>query len=174
MKVTIELIDELRSRVNVSYDEAKRVLEKNDGDLIKSIIELEKEKGTKATGTVKQTNTSFSEFVDKVLQFKLSIKSKDGDTLINLPLILVALLVLMAFWVVLFGIVLGIICNCKFKIYKAHKYSNVNDIKENIKHTVKNVKVTTEKIFNEDENIKVNNNTKQNSNKNDENEIIIE
>jgi len=44
MKVSIELIDELRSRVNVSYEEAKRVLEENDGDLISSIIQLEKEK----------------------------------------------------------------------------------------------------------------------------------
>lgn len=47
MKVTIELIDELRSRVDVTYEEAKRVLEENDGDLISSIIQLEKEKETR-------------------------------------------------------------------------------------------------------------------------------
>ncbi len=44
MKVTLEQIDELRNRVNVSYEEAKSTLEKNDGDLIKSIIELERKK----------------------------------------------------------------------------------------------------------------------------------
>jgi translation elongation factor EF-Ts len=47
MMVTLEQIDELRKRVNVSYEEAKKTLEKNDGDLIKSIIELEKKKGRK-------------------------------------------------------------------------------------------------------------------------------
>ncbi len=38
MKVTLEQIDELRNRVNVSYEEAKATLEKNDGALIKSIF----------------------------------------------------------------------------------------------------------------------------------------
>ncbi|HBB29231.1 MAG TPA: hypothetical protein DC000_08295, partial [Clostridiales bacterium] len=118
MKVTIELIDELRSRVNVTYDEAKKTLEKNDGDLIKSIIELEEKKGAKIAGTVKTNNKDgFADFVDKVLQLRFSIKSKEGEVLINVPLVLVALTFLMAFWVVIIGLAIAIIYSCNIKIY---------------------------------------------------------
>lgn len=62
MKVTLEQIDELRNRVNVSYEEAKKTLEKNDGDLIKSIIELEKKKEEETKNimeALQQPQTSF-------------------------------------------------------------------------------------------------------------------
>lgn len=169
MKVTIELIDELRSRVNVTYDEAKKTLEKNDGDLIKSIIELEEKKGAKVAGTV-NTNSkdSFSEFIDKVLQLRFGIKSKEGEVLINVPLVLVVFTFVMAFWVVIIGLAIAIVCSCNIKIFKAKKYTNVNDIKENIKHTVNKVKTSTEKIFDNEEVDKTKNK------KDDDNEIIIE
>ena len=171
MKVTIELIDELRSRVNVTYDEAKKTLEKNDGDLIKSIIELEEKKGAKAAGTVNTTNKDgFAEFVDKVLQLRFSVKSKEGEVLINVPLVLVALTFLMAFWVVIIGLAIAIVYSCNIKIYKAKKFSNVHDIKANIKQTVNKVKSSTEKMFDNDDEV----NLTKNDNKNDDNEIIIE
>lgn len=169
MKVTIELIDELRSRVNVTYDEAKKTLEKNDGDLIKSIIELEEKKGAKSAGTVKTSNKDgFAEFVDKVLQLRFSIKNKDGDVLINVPLVLLALTFIMAFWVVIIGLAIAIIYSCNIKIYKAKKYANVSDIKQNFKQTVNKVKNSTEKMFNSDEEIVVS------KNNDDDNEITIE
>ena len=171
MKVTIELIDELRSRVNVTYDEAKKTLEKNDGDLIKSIIELEEKKGARVAGTVSTSSKDgFADFVDKVLQLRFSIKSKEGEVLINVPLVLVALTFLMAFWVVIIGLAIAIVYSCNIKIYKAKKFTNVNDIKQNFKHTVNKVKTTTEKIFdsNNEEVIITKNN------KDDDNEITIE
>lgn len=172
MKVTIELIDELRSRVNVTYDEAKKTLEKNDGDLVKSIIELEAKKGAKYAGTVKTNhNDSFESFIDKVLQLRFSIKSKDDEVLINIPLVLVALTFLMAFWVVIVGLVIAIVYSCKIRIYTAKKYSNVKDIKYNIKQTVNKMKDTTEKIFEkEDFKVSIDDDNKDD----DDNEIIIE
>ncbi len=170
MKVTIELIDELRSRVNITYDEAKKTLEKNDGDLIKSIIELEEKKGAKIAGTVKTNNKDgFADFVDKVLQLRFSIKSKEGEVLINVPLVLVALTFLMAFWVVIIGLAIAIIYSCNIKIYKAKKFTNVSDIKQNFKQTVNKVKTTTERIFDNNEEVNITNN-----NKDDDNEITIE
>lgn len=170
MKVTIELIDELRGRVNCTYDEAKKTLEKNDGDLIKSIIELEEKKGAKACGTVKNNNSDgFSDFIDKVLQLRFSVKNKDGDTLINIPIVLLAITFIMAFWVVIFGFAIAIISSCNIKIYKAKKFTNVNEIKDNFKSTVNKVKTSTEKIFENDEEIIINKNKKD-----DDNEITIE
>ena len=169
MKVTIELIDELRGRVNCTYDEAKKTLEKNDGDLIKSIIELEEKKGAKACGTVKKNNDGFSDFIDKFLQLRFSVKNKEGDTLVNIPLVLVLLTFLLAFWVVIFLLAVAIVSSCNIKIYKAKKFTNVNDIKDNFKSTVNKVKTSTEKMFEDDEEIVINK-----SKKDDDNEITIE
>lgn len=171
MKVTIELIDELRSRVNVTYDEAKRTLEKNDGDLVKSIIELEAKKGAKSAGTVHVSQKeSFESFIDKALQLRLNVRNKDNEVLLNVPLVLAGLVFLMAFWVVIVSLVIAIVYSCKIRIYKANKYTNVNDIKQTIKQGVSKMKSTTEKIF-EGEDFKV---TQEDDDKDDDNEIIIE
>ncbi|QSX06381.1 DUF4342 domain-containing protein [Sedimentibacter sp. zth1] len=175
MKVTIELIDELRSRVNVSYEEAKSVLERNDGDLIKSIIELENKKGIKSKN-VKQHNTDFSEFANKVFRFRFSVKNRDGEVIINIPLILVAVTLIMAFWVVIFGVIIAVLTSCNMKIYKAKSYHGYDNIKKDVKHTVNKVKDSADKIFDNDETI--NKNKSDNKNKaddnDDDNEIIIE
>ena len=43
MSINLEQIDELRKRANVSYEDAKNALEQNEGDIIKSLIYLEKQ-----------------------------------------------------------------------------------------------------------------------------------
>ncbi|MDF2949000.1 MAG: ubiquitin [Sedimentibacter sp.] len=161
MKVTLEQIDELRNRVNVSYEEAKHTLEKNDGDLIKSIIELEKKKGRK-----NEYKGNFTSFTDRLLSLRMSIKNKEGETMINLPLILVLIIFAMAFWVVIFGLILAILTSCKIKIYR-DKTLNVNSLKKNMKETVDKIKVKSEEIIKVDEEEIINEDS-------DENEIIIE
>lgn len=161
MKVTLEQIDELRNRVNVSYEEAKHTLEKNDGDLIKSIIELEKKKGRK-----NEYKGNFTSFTDRLLSLRMTIKNKEGETMINLPLILVLIIFAMAFWVVIFGLILAILTSCKIKIYR-DKTLNVNSLKKNMKETVDKIKVKSEEIIKVDEEEIINEDS-------DENEIIIE
>ena len=161
MKVTLEQIDELRNRVNVSYEEAKHTLEKNEGDLIKSIIELEKKKGRK-----NEYKGSFTSFTDRLLALKISVKNKDGETLINLPLVLVLIIFAMAFWVVIFGLILAVLTSCKIKIYRDKNSINVNSLKKNMKETVDKIKVKSEEIIKvEEEPVRE---------ESDENEIIIE
>lgn len=46
MNITLEKIDNLRERANVSYAEAKEALEKNEGNMIDAIIYLESENRT--------------------------------------------------------------------------------------------------------------------------------
>lgn len=161
MKVTLEQIDELRSRVNVSYEEAKHTLEKNEGDLIKSIIELENKKGRKNEYKGRATNIT-----DRLLSLKMSIKNQEGDTLLNLPLVLVLATFIMAFWVVIFGLVLAVLTSCKIKIYR-DKNSNMRNLKKNMKETVEKIKVKSEEIIKVDEEVKT-------ADESEENEIIIE
>lgn len=163
MKVTLEQIDELRNRVNVSYEEAKKTLEKNDGDLIKSIIELEKVKGKK-----KESRGVFTRLSNRLLALKFSVKNKDGDTLINIPLVLVLITFMMAFWVVIFGLIIAVGTSCKIKIYRNKNSVNINSLKKNMKDTVEKIKVKTEKIIEEDEN------NQDNGDSSEDNEIIIE
>lgn len=195
MRVTIELIDELRSRVNVSYEEAKRVLEKNDGDLIKSIIELENKKKA-STNCNNKSKDGFSDFADRVLQFRLCIWNREGNTVLNVPLLLAVLVLIMAFWVVLFCFVVTIFTSCKIKIFRTNSNNRFSDLKDNVKHSVNKVKKTADEIFkseiknNKNEqyskeqyeqnqeyksNKQESNDSKNNSNSfNDDDEIIIE
>ncbi|NLL52427.1 MAG: DUF4342 domain-containing protein [Peptococcaceae bacterium] len=46
MKISMELIDEMRKRTNCSYQEAKELLERNNGDLVEAIIEFETRHGS--------------------------------------------------------------------------------------------------------------------------------
>ncbi len=159
MKATLEQIDELRNRVNVSYEEAKRTLEKNDGDLIKSIIELEKKRGRK-----NEKHGNFTSFVNRLLALKMSVKNKDGNTILNMPLVVILVAFMMAFWVVIFGLILAVLTSCKIKIYK-DKSLNVNDIKRNVQETVDKIKVKSEEILQDDE---------DDISSDEESEIIIE
>lgn len=162
MKVTLEQIDELRSRVNVSYEEAKHTLEKNDGDLIKSIIELENKKNSKSI-----RNGNFTSFTNRLLALKMSIKNKEGNTLMDVPLVLVLLTFLMAFWAVIFLLALAILTSCKIKIYRDKNSINVSSLKKNMKETVEKIKVKSEEIIKVEDVDVVESDS-------EENEIIIE
>jgi len=162
MKVTLEQIDELRSRVNVSYEEAKHTLEKNDGDLIKSIIELENKKNSKGI-----RNGNFTSFTNRLLALKMSIKNKEGNTLMDVPLVLVLLTFLMAFWAVIFLLALAILTSCKIKIYRDKNSINVSSLKKNMKETVEKIKVKSEEIIKVEDVDVVESDS-------EENEIIIE
>jgi NACalpha-BTF3-like transcription factor len=161
MKVTLEQIDELRNRVNVSYEEAKSTLEKNDGDLIKSIIELENKKGRKY-----EKRGNFTSFANRLLALKMSIKSKDGDVILNVALVIALAVFMMAPWVGIFVIALAVLTSCKIRIYKG-KSLNVNDINKNVQETVEKIKTKSEKIFQDEEEI-------VKTTEETENEIIIE
>ncbi len=173
MKVTLEQIDELRNRVNVTYEEAKSTLEKNDGDLIKSIIELEKKKGTRGNEKHRR-GEGFTSFADRMLQLRFSVKSKNENTLINVPLVLVLAIFAMAFWAVIFGLILAVLTSCKMKIFRDKNSVNINGIKRNMKETVDKIKVKSEEIIKEDEEIKEDNYYESDESDDKENEIIIE
>ncbi|MDD2496261.1 MAG: DUF4342 domain-containing protein [Tissierellia bacterium] len=174
MKVTLEQIDELRSRVNVTYEEAKATLEKNDGDLIKSIIELEKKKGYKRK---EHDKDGFAKFANKLLELKFLVKSKNGRTLIDVPIVLVLIVFLLAFWVVIFGILLALLTSCKIKIYRDKNSINVHGIKRNMQETVEKIKVKSEEFiedFGEPTNVNEDNEDNEDYDGTEENEIIIE
>lgn len=136
MSVSLDKIDVIMERANVSYQEAKDALDKHDGDLVEALIELEQ--GEKIKKTKKKNNqnmnekgTSFfnkvGEELKKMHKQKFRIK-KDEEQIINIPLTLAILFIVITFPFSL--ILLGILVIIGYKISVTTKDSevSVNDI----------------------------------------------
>lgn len=108
MNITIELIDEMRKRTNCSYQEAKELLEKHNGDIIEAIIEFEKTQPNHSQHCSYNKNSSFRATVKRLLHkgnITRFIIEKNEETYLNIPvniLVLVALITMPIFWFYIF------------------------------------------------------------------------
>ncbi|SDF24472.1 DUF4342 domain-containing protein [Sporolituus thermophilus] len=91
MEITLEKIDIIRERTGVSYREAKEVLERNGGNVIEALIELESKK---ESTWAEEFSVRSAEVIDKVKELiyegnvtKIRIKH-DGRTLVDIPVTL--------------------------------------------------------------------------------------
>ncbi len=88
--VTMEKIDEIRERVDVTYQEAKDALEKCDGDVLEAIIYLENkttkfgEFSTKSKEYKKTFIDSIKDLIDEGNVTKIVIK-KNNQVILNIP-----------------------------------------------------------------------------------------
>jgi hypothetical protein len=123
--VPVELIDELKKRANISYAEAKRILEENNGDLLESLITIENKKKNESGKNLflKMTSRIKRGFL-RGNQLKV-IVVKDGETLVKLPITYVLLATVFGFYLILIS--LGIIFLSKCRVYvkeEVHKVKN--------------------------------------------------
>lgn len=104
MNIGIEQIDEMRKRTNCSYQEAKELLEKHDGDLIDAIVEFEKKYGSKQKGTSGK-DSSFGKKVKELVQKGFDnrfVIEKGENTILNIPvnvLILAVIITMPLIWI---------------------------------------------------------------------------
>ncbi len=88
--VTMEKIDEIRERIDVTYQEAKDALEKCDGDVLEAIIYLEnrttkfKEFSNKSAEYKKTFMDSIKDLIDEGNVTKIVIK-KNNQVILNIP-----------------------------------------------------------------------------------------
>ncbi|WP_432405348.1 DUF4342 domain-containing protein [Wukongibacter sp. M2B1] len=120
MKVTLEQIDSLRERANVSYEDAKEALEKFDGDMVEALVHLEKEKKIKAKNKAECRN----QFLDKLKGIikkgndtKLVIKGTNG-TVLNIPITLAIIATIFATPFVIIGLLVALLTKHKISIKK--------------------------------------------------------
>ena len=136
MSVSLDKMDVIMERANVSYQEAKDALEKHDGDLVEALIELEAEEKTKKNKkrineNMNEKGASFfskiTEELKKMHKQKFRIK-KEEEQIINIPLTLGILFIVVTFPFSL--ILLGILVIIGYKISVTTKDSEVvvNDI----------------------------------------------
>lgn len=121
MDITLEQIDEVMKRTNCSFEEGKTVLEKHNGNIVDSIVELEKTYGIKKDNT----NTKCRNFFEKVKEliekgFKTRfIVEKNKEIYINIS---VNLMILGAIFLNVFFLILivgALFLGYKIRIKKA-------------------------------------------------------
>ena len=129
--ITLEKIDTVVARTNVSYEEAKKALEENDGDVIEAIISIEKSRTTWSDNISEKGE----EMINKVKEIlrkgnvtKVTVK-KDGDVIMNLPVTAAAIGSIMAAPVALLGLGSAILTNCTIEILKEDgEIININNL----------------------------------------------
>ncbi|MBU3200914.1 DUF4342 domain-containing protein [Clostridium estertheticum] len=144
MSIDLEQIDELRKRANVSYEDAKNALEQNEGNLIESLIYLEKQKKIKPDEKPGTNNTFFKNIkslIKKGNETKLIIKKND-NVVLNICVTLAFIISISAAPIVIVGLILAIITNHKIRIVKKNNEdSQVNKVFDKVSVVVN--KVTT-------------------------------
>lgn len=177
MSISIELIDEMRKRTNCSYQEAKELLEKHDGDMVEAIVEFEKKQGS----GFKQKNVDhtagwgkkFKKLVEKGFITRFIIE-KDQNIILNIPvniLILAVLITMPIFWLYLILLVALYFMGYKVRIRKEE--GQEVDLNEIVDDLGSKVRTATDKMR-EKPAAKEQTEMKSEEKKDDYNEITVE
>jgi len=136
MNINLEQIDELRKRADVSYEDAKDALERFDGNMVDSLIYLEKNKRIKSCGYQNHHhgyNHGNGDFFEKVkglwkkgnkIRFIVTIQDK---TLLNLPLAVSLIIAMLTLHYSIVVLVLALIFGCRFKFKNGTEEMKVNE-----------------------------------------------
>ncbi|GAA0126754.1 DUF4342 domain-containing protein [Clostridium sp. CTA-19] len=87
-EITLEKIDILRNRFNISYSEAKKVLEKCDGDLVEALVYLEESQSDKKKKELFDKDeivNYIKRLIEKGNVTRIRVK-KDDEIIIDVPL----------------------------------------------------------------------------------------
>lgn len=145
----MEMVEKLREKTGVTYDEAKEVLVKTNWDMLDALIELERQGKIKDSKTASYSTkdaetdmemavqpepvrdkTTFGElfrrfiswvgkWVQRGNQNYLRIEHKE-KTLMNLSVTVLVLLLLIAFWLVAILMIVGLFCGCRYSFWGPH------------------------------------------------------
>lgn len=145
MDITLEKIDAVVDRTGVSYKEAKDALEKNDGNVIETIVYLEQQRkswGSNVSNKGEEILDKLKEAIRKGNVTKIIIK-KDGDIIMNIPITAGAIGTILSPPMAAIGLSAAMLSKCTFEIVKEDgQIVNVNDVVEKkadkVKETFKN------------------------------------
>ena len=135
-KITLEQIDLLMERANVSYTEAKEALEQANGDIVEALLYLEKNNKVNIK-TTKSTPNKSAEYKEKAksfwnqLQATSVIMKKNERTFLNVPagIAIIGIVVCMpfSFLVLLIAILYGVKINVVGENDVANKVNSTLD-----------------------------------------------
>ena len=145
---TLEQVEKLKEKANVSYEEAKAALDVAGGDMLDAIIHLEQqgkvnapandgkfsttsakeetdeEKKKRNKEKEKEYGETFSSILGRLVRWCGRIIAKgnthmfevrrNGEVLVSIPLTVLILLLIFAFWVVIPLIIIGLFFGCRY------------------------------------------------------------
>lgn len=118
MSISLELIEKLKEKVNISYADAKEALEKCNGDLLEALIYVEKENKIKSDpGENKSSGfwKAFKRGVKRCNDTRLVI-SKNAETVLNISLTIFIILTIFATPFVFVALLLALFTGHKFRL----------------------------------------------------------
>ncbi|WP_026476311.1 DUF4342 domain-containing protein [Alkaliphilus transvaalensis] len=143
MDINLEKIDTIRERTGVSYKEAKEVLERNNGNLVDSLIELE-EKGNKNWS--ESLGIAGNDIIEKLKRIIKTgnvtrvILKKDGEIMLNIPVTAGAVGVVLAPLVSIIGVSAAVASKATIEIVKKDgEVVDINDYAEGKVNEIKNI-----------------------------------
>lgn len=116
MDISLEKIDIVVSRTNVSFKEAKEALEKVNGDVIEAIVSIEEnqEDMTEKSGDIIE---KIKDIIKEGNVTKVIVK-KDDKVLLNIPVTFAAAGAILAIKPALLGLGVAILAKCTIEIVK--------------------------------------------------------
>jgi len=151
MNISLEQIDLLRQRANVSYQDAKEALEKCNNDLVDSLVYLEK--NNKVKNTYDKSN-SFWESLKRIIRKGNNTKfiiRKNNNTILSISVTISVLLAIFATPVVIVGLIVALFTNHRFRFEKQDGCDlKINKVLNKVSDSVEDIK----KSVTEEENLK--------------------
>lgn len=139
MSADLNLVDELRKRANVSYQEAVDALEKCDNNLLDALVYLEK--GNKIKSENKCSSNGFFSWVKEIIRKGNRIKfivSKEDSNVISIPLTAAIIITIFAPYVTLAGLIIALATRHNIKFRKeSGEETSVNKVIQNISENIK-------------------------------------
>jgi hypothetical protein len=121
--ITLEKLDIIRGRTGVSYRRAKEVLEKNHGNVVEALIELE-EASPKLGKWTEEFSVRSAEVIDKVKELihegninKIRVKH-DDRTLVEIPVGIGAISAVVLPQIAALGVLVAVFKRCTIEVVR--------------------------------------------------------
>jgi len=152
-----EMVEKLREKANVSYEEAKAALEATDWNLLDALVLLENQGkvtgaetySTKTETSTRESHNRYGETAARVgrriaaginrANVYSVVFSRKGETLFELPLLVLALLVIFGFWVVVPLLIAGLFFGFKYALKGAAGVEAVNRVMDKASEVADNI-----------------------------------
>lgn len=132
-EITLEKIDIIRDRTGISYREAQEALERNQGNIISTLIDLE---NTKETSWTEEFSVRSGEVIDKVKELihegnvtKVRVKH-DGRTLVDIPVTLGTIGAVVLPQLAALGVLVAVFKRCTIEVVRSEEPTETEVEKE--------------------------------------------
>ena len=113
--ITLDQIDLIIERANVTYSEAKEALEHANGDMLEALLYLEKLEKIKPTKQQNSCKKHFVNFINKLNATSFILK-KENKTFVNVPLSVALIAFILCLHISIIALVLAVIFGVKIQI----------------------------------------------------------